>query len=71
MEQRVSELIKEVGEMRRRLKGLEGKVYHLEEENKEFLKRIEMLEEESWRKVGEKEGMKEVFKKREESKKGR
>lgn len=64
MEQRVSEIIREMGEMRRRIKGIEGKIYRMEEENKEFAKRIEMLEEESLRKVGEKEGLKEAWKKR-------
>lgn len=58
MEQIVAELIKEMEEIRR-MKGMEGKIYKLEEENKEFEKRVEMLEEECFRKVGEKERMKE------------
>lgn len=39
----MSEVIKEIGEMRRRIKGIEGKVYRLEVENKKFCKEIRII----------------------------
>jgi hypothetical protein len=39
MEQRVSELIREMREMRRKIKGLEGKVYRIEEKKQGVCKK--------------------------------
>lgn len=59
MEAILGEVIKEIGEMRRRIKELEGKLYRSKEERIKMEKRIENLEEENWRRAGEIEEEKE------------
>lgn len=66
MEQKVAEVIKEIREIKRVVKSIEGKFNRMEQENKEMIKRMEFLKEESFKKVREMESIKEIMEKRAE-----
>lgn len=65
MKERVSKLVRIVGEMRGKLKKIEGKYYRMGEKNKILEKRVELLQEESYKEEEGKEDLKgELGKKR-------